>query len=180
MSLKEETINKIIEVEGGYVDDPSDSGGETNFGITVAVARGYGYQQPMKDMPRELAFDIYSDIYWERMGLDYILNISRDITVELADTGVNMGTARAGMFLQEALNVFNRNESDYADIAEDGAIGPGTIGALRAFIDKRGEDGEKVMVRALNSLQGAFYIDLCQRRKKDEKFVYGWFLHRVS
>ena len=34
------TFNEIIEVvlkhEGGYVNDPSDLGGETNFGITTS------------------------------------------------------------------------------------------------------------------------------------------------
>lgn len=37
--MKDKIINEIIRVEGGYVNDPRDSGGETNFGITVAVAR---------------------------------------------------------------------------------------------------------------------------------------------
>ena len=41
--MKTKIINEIIGVEGGYVNDPSDSGGETNFGITVAVARQFGY-----------------------------------------------------------------------------------------------------------------------------------------
>ena len=35
------TFNEIIEVildhEGGYVDDPTDRGGETNFGIAMAL-----------------------------------------------------------------------------------------------------------------------------------------------
>ena len=41
--MKERIINEIIRVEGGYVNNPSDSGGGTNFGITVAVARQFGY-----------------------------------------------------------------------------------------------------------------------------------------
>ena len=36
-------INDLILREGGYVFDPQDSGGETNFVITVAKARSYGY-----------------------------------------------------------------------------------------------------------------------------------------
>ena len=58
--MKERIINEIIRVEGGYVNDPSDSGGETNFGITVAVARANGYVGCMLDLPRSVAFDIYS------------------------------------------------------------------------------------------------------------------------
>lgn len=181
MSLKDKTISAIIDVEGGYVDDPSDSGGETNFGITVAVARDWGYGGPMEHMPREVAYDIYVHKYWDALRLDDICDLSESIAHELADTGVNMGIGRAGTFLQESLNVFNRNEADYQDIAEDGQVGPMTIRCLKAFLDKRKlVGGEKVMTRALNALQGAFYIDLCQRRKKDERFVYGWFANRVE
>ena len=37
-----------------------------------------------------------------------------------------------------------------------------------------------VMLRMLDAQQGAFYMDLAERRPKDERFVYGWFLHRVG
>jgi len=35
------------------------------------------------------------------------------------------------------------------------------------------------MVLALNCLQGAFYVELAEKREKDERFVYGWLLNRV-
>ncbi len=37
-----------------------------------------------------------------------------------------------------------------------------------------------VPLRALNALQGAFYVELAERRAKDEAFVYGWLLNRVE
>ena len=52
MNLKHKIINQIIEREGGYVDDISDSGGETKYGITEEVARRYGYDGKMIDLPR--------------------------------------------------------------------------------------------------------------------------------
>jgi hypothetical protein len=56
-----------------------------------------------------------------------------------------------------------------------------TIAALREYLSKRGPaDGAKVLLRALNALQGAFYIGLAESRPKDERFVYGWFFNRVS
>lgn len=179
MSLKQKIIDHIIAVEGGYVDDPSDSGGETNWGITVAVARKYGYTDPMIDMPRSLAFEIYSKKYWDSMMLDDIEQYSVLVAEELADTGVNMGIGRASTFLQIALNAFNNQGKDYADIVEDGDIGRGTMAALDAFYDKRGAKGMEVLKEALNCQQGAFYLDLTRRRQKDEKYVYGWFANRV-
>ena len=179
MSIKEEVINEIIRVEGGYVDDPDDSGGETNFGITIGVARKYGYYGPMKDLSRDLAFQIYADKYWNPLNLDAIEELSPSIAKELADTGVNMGIGRAADFLQQSLNALNNGGSLYPDIAEDMDIGPATMGALKAYLKKRGTDGELVLHRMLNCLQGAFYVSLSRRRQKDEKFVYGWFKHRV-
>lgn len=178
--LKKQIIDEIIEREGGYVNDPSDSGGETNWGITAKVARAAGYKGAMKDLPRSLAFDYYCHLYWDSLKLDHVEQRSALLAEELADTAVNMGVGRAGVFLQRALNAFNNGGTDYPDLKVDGNVGMVTIDALNKFLTKRGQQGIIVMLRALNALQGAFYIDLCERRTKDEKFVFGWFLNRVK
>lgn len=174
--MKERIINEIIRVEGGYVNDPKDSGGETNFGITVAVARDHGYNGPMRDMPREVAFDIYSAKYWGTVKGDQLVELSEAVAEEVVDTSVNMGPGRAGKFLQRALNVLNSEAKLYADLTVDGDIGPATLSALAAYLDQR---NELVLSRALNCLQGSFYIELAERREKDERFVYGWLKNRV-
>jgi lysozyme family protein len=180
MALKDQIINGIIDREGGYVNDPSDSGGETMYGITVAVARKYGYSGRMAALPRDLAFQIYEALYWKSLSLDQVEAVAPRVAAEMADTGVNMGVARAAGFLQRSLNVLNREQSDFNDLAVDQKIGGGTIMALRFFIQQRGAEGESVLVSMLNCLQGAFYVELAEKRQKDERFVYGWFLHRVS
>lgn len=174
--MRERIINKIIKVEGGYVDDPSDSGGETNFGITVAVARRFGYVGPMRDLPRSTAFDIYTVKFWDVIRADDLVKLSELVAEEVVDTSINMGPSRAGKFLQRALNVLNKRGSLYRDLAVDGAIGKATVSALRAYLDNRDEE---TLVKALNCLQGAYYITLAERREKDERFVYGWFKNRV-
>jgi len=179
MSLFDELIDEIIRIEGGYVDDPNDSGGETKYGITVAVARRYGYTGNMIDLPLSLAKQIYMEEYYAKMRLHEIERISPSIVKELLDTGINQGVGRASHFLQHSLNALNKGGKDYPDVVVDGAIGPATISALRAFVSKRGSVGEVVLLRALNCLQGAFYITLSQSRPKDEDFVFGWLLNRV-
>ena len=52
--------------------------------------------------------------------------------------------------------------------------------ALRAFLGRRGDAGERVLLKALNCLQGARYIDLAQRRSANESFLYGWIANRVA
>ena len=175
--MKERIINAIIDVEGGYVNDPNDSGGETNFGITVQVARANGYTGDMRDMPREVAFDIYAAKYWDAVRADELVELSEIVADEVVDTAVNMGAGRAIKFLQRALNVLNTQGKLYPDLTVDGAIGPATINALRGYLSTR---NELVLSRALNCLQGAFYIELAERREKDERFVYGWFKNRVT
>lgn len=174
---KEQVINKIIETEGGYVFDPADSGGETNFGITLTVARANGYNGPMIDMPREVAFEIYAAKYWDSVRGDDIYRLSPAVAEEVTDTGVNMGVGRAVRFLQRALNVLNQRASMYPDLTVDGKCGPATIGALATYLSRR---DEQVLVKMLNCLQGAFYVELAERREKDERFVYGWFKNRVN
>lgn len=178
--LKSRIIASIITVEGGYVNDSADSGGETNWGITASVARSFGYSGSMRDMPRSVAEEIYSARYWDSMRLDAVEKLSLAVAEELVDTGVNAGVERASVFLQRSLNVLNDRERLYPDIAADGVIGPRTVEALGNYLVNRGTEGETVLVRMLNCLQGAFYVDLAERRVKDERFVYGWIKNRVK
>lgn len=175
--MKKRIIDEIIRVEGGYVNDPSDSGGETNFGVTVAVARAYGYKGPMKDLSREDAFKIYSDRYWNAVRADELVALSERVAREVVDTSVNMGPGRAGKFLQRSLTVLNDRGRLYPDLAVDGKIGPATVDALAVYLSVR---DATILVSALNCLQGAYYIELAERREKDERFVYGWFKNRVK
>lgn len=176
----DEAVDRVLGHEGGYSNDPKDSGGETNWGITVGVARACGYDGAMAEMPRSEAKRIYRVMYWDAMRLDEVAQLSDLIAFELFDTAVNQGTQRAGVYLQRALNVLNQEESLYKDIKVDGQVGPVTIAALREYLARRRDGGALVLLRALNCLQGAFYIELAERRSKDERFVFGWLLNRVS
>ena len=178
--LKTRIIDSIIKIEGGYSDDVADSGGKTRYGITEAVARAYGYIGKMRKLPLHIAKDIYEKRYLKTIRFDEIATLSELIAKELADTSVNMGAPRAGEFLQRSLNVLNRNGRDYPDLRVDGKIGNKTLIALRAYLNKRGIAGERVLYKMLNALQGAFYVKLAERRSKDERFVYGWFRTRVA
>lgn len=176
----EQYINDLIDREGGYVNDPKDRGGETKYGITVATARAYGYKGAMKDLPLETAKAIYLKTYWLAPKFDQINTICASVAEELLDTGVNCGVAFAKPTLQRALNLLNLNGALFPDLAVDGVYGPKTYSALKAYLDKRGKDGEKVLLRVLNVLQAERYISLAERNPSQEKFFYGWMLNRVE
>jgi lysozyme family protein len=179
--MVEDLIDEVLRVEGGYVDDPNDAGGETNFGITIATARAAGYKGAMRDLPRQLAREIYRRRYVVDPGFAAVIPISAAIAAELVDTGVNMGPGVASRFLQRALNATNRQGRDWADIPVDGVVGPGTVQALRSALARRGKvDGERILLVALNALQGARYIELAEGRQANEQFVWGWLDKRVG
>lgn len=180
MSFVERAMDATFQHEGGYVNNPNDLGGETNWGITVAVARAYGYTGPMREMTREQAKKIYAQKYWHSQRLDQIASISFEVAAEIYDTGVNMGETWGATFLQRALNVFNLQSKKYPDMTVDGRIGPMTIEAFKAFHQYRGEAGVRVLLKTLNSLQGARYVELAEARAKNEEFVYGWMANRVG
>jgi len=175
-----DTITSIIKREGGYSNNPSDKGGETIWGITVVVARAFGYTAAMSAMSQQVARDIYVQRYWHQPRFDDIDMVSELVAEELLDTGVNMGTAIAGKFLQRALNVLNQGDKAYPNISVDGAVGNMTIAALKVFLAARGKAGEAVLVRMLNAQQSVRYIELAEANVSQESFEYGWQLNRVG
>lgn len=130
-------VDHTIKVEGGYVNHEDDLGGATNYGITESVARSYGYEGDMKDLPLELARDIYCEDYYYKPKYYLLEDISEAITKELFDTGVNCGVKVPVKFLQRILNVFNNKGTYYDDIAADGYMGNDTLNAYSIIITKR-------------------------------------------
>lgn len=178
------TIETMIEAtigkEGGYSNHPNDTGGETMWGITIAVARDNGYAGPMRDLPRAKAVEIYRQQYAVKPGFAAVAEIMPTVGEELFDTGVNMGPALPSLWLQEWLNVFNQQGALYPDLKEDGQLGGKTLDALRSFKAKRGSDAERVLLRALNCSQGERYKVLSQKRPANEAFTWGWLRTRVA
>jgi lysozyme family protein len=174
-------IEALVAREGGYSNNPADRGGPTNYGITEQVARASGYRGDMRLMPRQVAEAIYKARYWQQPHFDQVADRSKAIAEELFDTGVNMGVGTAVKFLQRLLNGLNRGGKDYPDMTVDGDLGGTTLGCLTAFLNQRGKPpGEVVILRGLNCLQGARYIELSEKRQQNETFLYGWLLNRVS
>ena len=176
----EAILREVLAAEGGFVDHKDDRGGATNWGITEAVARSWGWSGAMRDLPRDVALEIYRKRYVIDPGFDKVALLSAHIAAELVDTGVNMGPVVAGRFLQRALNALNRQGADWADVAVDGAIGARSLAGLAALLRRRGAEGERVVLLALNALQGARYIELAEGRAANESFLFGWIGKRVA
>jgi lysozyme family protein len=86
-------INFVLQEEGGYVNHPSDPGGETNYGISK---RSHP-EVDIKNLTKVGAIDIYRKEYWnpawEELGFP--------LAACMMDTAVNMGPGRAKQFLDK-------------------------------------------------------------------------------
>lgn len=147
-------IEGLLQREGGYVNNPADRGGETNYGITKATARANGYAGQMRDLPRATAIQIYKRQYWAAARLDEVDAIAPRLAGKLFDIGVNAGPARAGRFLQRALNYF------VGGLAVDGKIGPATLAALHALAKK---GGRRLQTKTFCVSLTAFWLHITSR-----------------
>ena len=154
MSNFDKAFDLLIGNEGGYVNNPADPGGETNWGITRAVAVDNGYTDSMKSMPKETAKQIYKKMYWDKLQCDQLPFV---VAFQLFDAGVNHGNAQAVKFLQRALSV-----------VDDGVIGAKTIAATNALDDLQ-------IVMLFNAERIEFYAAL----KTFSTFGKGW-VRRVA
>ena len=181
----EDILAHTLKVEGGFVNHKNDKGGATAWGVTEGAARSYGYKGRMQDLPLSVAAEIYRKVYWNGPKFNEIGKISMPIAAELFDTYVNMGKGNVAelegpeFWLQRWLNALNNEDKDWPELVVDGDLGQKTREALAAFIKKRGKAGETNLVKVLNDMQTARYLDIIEGRKKNEAFAYGWITNRV-
>ena len=118
----ESSLRHVLVHEGGYVDHPSDPGGATNKGVTLAVfQRFFGAEKTKDDLKTitdEQLEEVYETGYWDKCrcndlpdGVDYVV----------FDQAVNSGPGRSARWLQSAVGA-----------TVDGGIGPLTIAATTA------------------------------------------------
>ena len=179
-------LDGLIGREGKFSDNPDDRGNYYNgklegtmWGITPAVARSFGYRGAMRDMERSMAVAIYKDRYWFGPKFDQVDTVDDKIAVRLLDIGVNAGQTTGVKFLQRALNVLNRQGSDFPDVAVDGVIGPMTLKSMRQFIAKRGQEGRKALLFMIAAQHSVYYMEIAEKRPANETFMYGWITQRA-
>lgn len=156
-------FEEIIGIEGGYVNDPDDAGGETKYGISKRAFP----EVDIKNLTLEQAKQIYYTHYWLPLLLHKVNN--KDLAVEIFEQAVNMGLSRAAIHVQDSLNLMGRN------VLVDGDFGPVTLSNVNSLMHH-----EIVpMLKCLNGFQFMKYLQIVQTNKSQTKFFVGW-LKRVS
>jgi lysozyme family protein len=82
-------ISKVLHIEGGYVNDPDDKGGETKYGISK---RSYP-NEDIKNLTLARAKMLYKRDFWDKVGGDLIND--QQIADMLVDAAVNEGVTPA-------------------------------------------------------------------------------------
>lgn len=169
MGVFEEALKRTLGYEGGYSNDPDDRGGTTNFGIThitysSAVRRGIIKELPegVKGLTARLAKKIYRGLYWVPLKLDQVEDPK--VAVEMFDTAVNAGISKSAKIVQRVLQALGE------DLTRDGIIGPITLEAINKWTKKN----SKGFFRLLNSIQGAFYVEIVENDSSQAKYLLGW------
>ena len=149
----DDIIEVVLHHEGGYVNDPKDPGGETNFGI----AKRSHPDVDIKNLTKEGAKEIYKEVYWDGNKVD---DLPKELKHIYFDMCVNQGKGRAVKILQQAANAKGAN------LKVDGGLGPMT---LRAILKS------KVELQRVRAYRVKYYADLVTRKPDLEKFYFGWF-----
>lgn len=142
---------KLMDLEGGYVNDPRDPGGETKFGIS----KRYHPDVDIKNLTMVSAREIYRQIYWIKPGFDKIDN--PELAQKVFIYAVNAGTKKAVEQLQTAANYFG------AGLAVDGIIGPKTLAWVNGYRH------QIALVAAFKTLVNTWYLE-----KGNSRYLAGW------
>lgn len=150
-------IDRVLGFEGGYVNDPADPGGETNFGISK---RSYPNIN-IRTLTRREAIDIYFHDYW----LPYRLaDLPPAIGGKIFCLGVNMGSVTAIRILQRAAGAGAPGSA----FRVDGKIGHLTLDAVATSAE------DKLLAR-IRILAMQRYDAIIKQHPALEKFRRGWW-----
>lgn len=158
-----EIIDAVLKHEGGFVNDPADRGGATNWGITQATLTAWRQRpvtvEDVRALTKGEAKRIYLALYIDRPGFNQI----RDPRVRhlAVDSGVNHGVRRPIQWLQTLVGA-----------KVDGKLGPKTAAAIN-------EDAGRLFDRLL-AVRIRFYGAIISGNQSQARFAKGWLNRATS
>jgi lysozyme family protein len=166
MQTVHQIASEIVAREGGYVNDPDDPGGATNFGVTIGTMRRLGLDltgdglvsvADVRKLTRAQAIDIFITHYFER---PQIAALPSSVQSSVFDMYVNAGS-NAVRILQRLLGRMGQ------EVSVDGVIGPQTIAAAQAAAQKAPDH----FVNAYGIARRNYYFRLADARPASRKYA---------
>lgn len=170
-ALFEQAIPIILAHEGGYVNDPDDPGGETNFGLTRTYLLGLPKEvlgsinvSDMRGITQTQAEAIYQTEWWNKYSLG---DFEQPIANKIFDLAVNMGYKEVAKNTQRAIQALG------VKIVVDGDLGPASRKIINTLNTQKllDEIGHQTVV---------FYQGLVAKNPKLRKFLNGWIRRALS
>ena len=164
-----QALKKVLQREGGYVNDPDDPGGETYKGIARKInSKWDGWTiidiaHKKSGFPANLESDtdlqekissFYNVNYWDRINGDKISN--QEVANSIFDFAVNAGVSVSSSLAQMVVGA-----------TADGVIGNQSIEKINAF------DSEHFLA-SFTVAKIARYISIIKNRPSSQKYLYGW------
>lgn len=124
----DDIVSEVLRREGGFVNDPDDTGGATNHGVTIHTLRRLGIDvdgdgdvdvDDVRKLPQNRAAAIFKEHYYIRPGIAALPEV---LQASVFDMYVNAGGA-AIKILQRLLAKFGY------PVTVDGVLGPQTVAA---------------------------------------------------
>lgn len=175
MSTFEKAIPHILKHEGGWVNNPNDPGGATNYGVSLRFLADHPEvgdfdgdgdvdAQDIKNMTLDQAKMIYKMFWWDKYRYGSVND--QTIATKIFDFSINMGAPRAHKLLQMALN-----KAFGLQLAVDGILGNASYSTLNAITDG---GQEQLLLTAYCDEAWGFYQRLIAKNPKLAVFTNGW------
>lgn len=166
-------VKVVLIHEGGWVDDPVDPGGETNFGWSMLMIKRLGLTPEQLGVPnfepgclKFMSVDTAKSLYRQHFWLSWFDQIDdQTAATKICDFGVNAGVEHAIQRAQRAANDCG------AQLKVDGAMGPATVAAINA--------AGSGFVAAMAKEMEDYYRTVVANRPASAKFLPNW-LHRAA
>jgi lysozyme family protein len=162
----DDIVSDILRREGGYVNDPDDSGGATNHGVTIHTMRRLGIDvdgdgvvdvEDVRKLTRDRAARIFKEHYFVKPGIAALPEV---LQASVFDMYVNAGGA-AVKILQRLLAKFG------FPVVVDGALGPKTVAAA----NKAFAVAPQHLTDAYGVARRNYYYDLADNRVTSRKYA---------
>lgn len=148
-------FNYVLKNEGGYVNNSSDPGGETKYGISKRSYPNLNIRQlSLKDVEK-----IYFCDYWLKGKFEKIPD--ENVATQLFDLSVNLGIRATIIVLQRALRSVGIN------VVEDGLLGSQTLSGV-IFSEPSN------LLAAIKSEAAGYYRLIAAKNPQQQKFLNGW------
>lgn len=157
-AFKRTMIPELGDTENGYVNSPTDRGGETKYGISKRAFPNVDIKNLTLEGARALAFEHY----WKPAGLSAIED--KYVAAEIFDSCYLHGPRPAGRMAQRACTFLGR------PLTVDGKLGPQSAAALNALSKRY----RLALIEALNLFQGVYFLEICENDPSQLANARGW------